>query len=159
MLEIEWAPMPDSEKLAILGILPDPWAVVGGDQDIEGCDYQIERLDLFTFAYSSSLSFDDFTFCRSHIPGNRSWIYFFDASLITGMITIAGLGEPSDETAILMYLRIAEQTCERLPEKSSAKMPLKPTNHGSRGGRKSDTIETFPTSLTTISHLVSTRQA
>lgn len=117
MLEIEWAPMPDSEKLAILGILPDPWAVVGGDQDIEGCDYQIERLDLFTFAYSSSLSFDDFTFCRSHIPGNRSWIYFFDASLITGMITIAGLGEPSDETAILMYLRIAEQTCERLPEK------------------------------------------
>ena len=116
MLEIEWAPMPDNEKVDISDLISDPWVLVDGDQDIEECDYNSEKTDLFTLVYTSALSVDDFTFCRAHIPGNRSWIYFLDSYLITGMITIAGLGEPSDETAILMYLRIAGQTCERLPE-------------------------------------------
>ncbi len=125
MLEIEWAPMPQIEKMTISGLISDPWVLVGSEEEIENFGPSIERVDLFIFTYTTALSVDEFVFCRAHFPNQQEWIYFFDGVGVTGVITIAGLGKPNEETAIQMYLRIAEYTCERLPEKISCEGAFK----------------------------------
>ena len=159
MLEMEWAQLPDGEKLAIADLLADPWVLVGGDQGIEEKEYRIERFDLFNFTYTSDVSVDDLTFSRTHTQGQQEWIYFLDASWTTGVITIAGLGEPSDETATQMYLRIAAQTCERLLEKITCENAFKASKLWLKKWSEVGFIETFLTILKAISSLLSMPQA
>jgi hypothetical protein len=71
MLEMAWAPLPVSEKLAIYDLLSDPWALVGGVQNIEDNERHIERANLFTFTYNSDVCVDDFTFRRAKVQGQQ----------------------------------------------------------------------------------------
>jgi hypothetical protein len=125
MLEIEWAPMPDSEKSGILGLLPDPCILVDDNSDIENHEAQIERVHLFTFTYTSPLFEDAWYFCRALISGQQEWIYFFAGLFDRDVIRIAGLGQPNDETAIRMYLRIADHTAETFPEKITCEIAFR----------------------------------
>lgn len=125
MPEIDWAPMPDGEKLAILGLLPDPCILVDEDGDLVIPDALTERVHLFTFTYTSPLLEDEWYFCRAQISGQQEWIYFFEGLFDADAIRIAGLGQPNDETTIQMYLRIADHTCETLPEKITCESAFK----------------------------------
>lgn len=125
MLEIDWAPMPDNEKLAILGFLPDPCILADDDSDPENNETPIERVHVFTFTYTSPLFEDAWYFRRALISGQQEWIYFFEGLFDADVIRIAGLGQPNDETAIRMYLRIADHTCEIFPEKITCESAFK----------------------------------
>ncbi len=125
MPEIDWAPIPDSEKLAILVLLPDPCILVDEDGDLGNPGALKERVHLFTFTYTSPLFEDAWFFCRALISGQQEWIYFFEGLFDADVIRIAGLGPPNDETAIRMYLRIADHTCETFPEKITCESAFK----------------------------------
>lgn len=73
---------------------------------------------VFTLTLVSALSEDDFVFRRVTIPGTSSCLYFLDSTLVTGSVTITGLGGASDATAIKMYLRLADYTGETLPNRN-----------------------------------------
>ena len=74
MPEIDWAPMPEIEKLAILGLLPDPCILVDEDGDLGNPGALKERVHLFTFTYTSLLSEDAWFFRRALISGQQECI-------------------------------------------------------------------------------------
>jgi hypothetical protein len=125
MPEIEWVPMPDRERVAILGLLPDPCQLADEDGDVENYGSPIERVYLFTSTYTSVLFEDACFFIRALISDQKEWVYFFEDLFDADVIRIAGLGQPNDETAIKMYLRIADHTCETLPEKITCESAFK----------------------------------
>lgn len=85
--------------------------------ELEKCSFLWEETAIFTLTFISALSEDEFVFRRVTIPGISSCLYFLDSTLVTGSVTIAGLGDASDATAIQMYLRLADYTGETLPNR------------------------------------------
>jgi hypothetical protein len=85
--------------------------------EFEKFSFLWEETAIFTLTFISALSEDDFVFRRVTVPGISSCLYFLDSTLVTGSVTIAGLGDASDATAIKMYLRIADYMGEALPNR------------------------------------------
>lgn len=118
MPDVEYVNIPKAE----LDVIKSSGAQAWFSEDLEYGDFNNfsfiwEETAIFTLTFVSALSEDDFVFRRVKIPGTSNCLYFLDSTLVTGSVTIAGLGDASDATAIKMYLRLADYTGETLPNR------------------------------------------
>jgi hypothetical protein len=118
MPDVEYTKIPKAELDAIKSSGAEAWfSDDAHDDDFEESAFIWEDTALFTLSFDSDLSEDEFVFRRVAIPDTSSCLYFLDATLVRGAVTISGIGESSDATAIEMYLRIADYTGETLPDR------------------------------------------
>ena len=118
MPEVEFVKIPKAELDVIKSSGSKAWfSADDQDDDFEQFAFLWDDTALFTLSFDSDLSEDEFVFRRVVIPGTSSHLYFLDATLVRGAVTISGVGDSSVATAIEMYLRIADYTGETLPDR------------------------------------------
>ena len=118
MPDVEYAAIPTSELEIIKANQVESWFADTSDSESgDAFSYLWDDTTIFTLKFGSALSEDDFMFRRVAIAGRSDYLYFFDATLVTGIVTITGIGDSSDATAIRLYLRLADYTGESLPNK------------------------------------------
>ena len=95
-----------------------------------------------------NLTEDHVALCRSELPGDAGWLYFFDSRYTSGHCAIWGVGDNRDETAINMFLRMVEEDNAVIASKIIVCTPFTPSKEELLGrwrglGNYSDDTENF----------------
>lgn len=114
MLDVEYVNMPRGEAENIKQLSFDTFLneSVDGEDDWHFSNGSM----LMALEYASGLSVDEVFFCRAPIVGSDACLSYVDASSVSSRVIFAGIGNSSRETAIEMYLRVANHTGEAFPD-------------------------------------------